>query len=70
MIGIKTTYKSCTLLECPVGLFMSMDNDTLCLKTEYGLDAYIVSTGEAFCGGATTKEELAKVRVVPCKLIY
>src|SRR5690349_14193737 len=42
--------------DCPIGLFLS-DNETLCLKTEYGsnegrIDAYIVSSGEFFWGSA------------------
>lgn len=43
-----------TLAECPVGLFISA-NGELCLKTEYSenngrITAYIVSSGEFFCG--------------------
>ena len=44
-----------TLAECPIGLFEC--SGELCLKTEYGtndgrIDAYIVSSGEFFWGGA------------------
>jgi hypothetical protein len=47
---------STTLAECPIGLFLSANNE-LCLKTEYGnnegrIDAYIVSSGEFFWGDA------------------
>jgi hypothetical protein len=43
------------LAECPIGLFMPVDSNELCLKTEYGnnegrIDAYIVSSGEFFWG--------------------
>lgn len=43
-----------TLVDCPVGLFLSEDGE-LCLKTEYSspegkIDAYIVSSGEYFWG--------------------
>lgn len=46
-----------TLANCPIGLFMPVDSDELCLKTEYGnnegrIDAYIVSSGEFFWGSA------------------
>lgn len=53
---------TCTLAECPIGLFIAQggelaDSGELCLKTEYGnndgrIDAYIVSTGEFFWGTA------------------
>lgn len=41
------------LIDAPIGLFLC--GDELCLKTEYRtssgrIDAYIVSTGESFCG--------------------
>lgn len=50
--------------ECPVGMFMSDDGE-LCLKTEYGLEAYIVSSGERFWGGVDTLEKLRHVKVCP-----
>lgn len=53
----------CELQDCPVGLFLH-DNE-LCLKTEYGLDSYIVSSGEMFWGGVSSREELAHVKVRP-----
>lgn len=43
------------LKECPNGLFMY--EDTLCLKTEYGNEAYIVWSGECFWYGSKTKDE-------------
>lgn len=57
-----------SLAECPIGLFMC--GDELCLKTEYGsnegrIDAYIVSTGEFFWGGASTIAEQRMVKVLP-----
>lgn len=56
-----------SLESCPIGLFMS-DGGELCLKTEYGdndgrIDAYIVSSGEFFWGGAKTKSEQRQVQV-------
>ena len=52
------------LEECPIGLFISGSGE-LCLKTEYGLDAYIARSGEKFWGGAKSAEALAKVYVRP-----
>ena len=59
------------LIECPVGLFKF--NDILCLKTEYMLpdgrvEAYIVSSGETFCGGVHSVEEFNNLEVTPLKL--
>lgn len=55
------------LIDAPVGLFMS--SRELCVKTEYftngGVDAYIVSSGERFWGGAKTAKELNNVEVTP-----
>lgn len=51
------------LKECHVGLFMY--EDTLCLKTEYGNEAYIVWSGECFWGGSKTKDEIGNVMVLP-----
>lgn len=52
------------LAECPVGLFES-DSGELCVKSEYGVDSYIVSTGESFWGGAKNPTELRAVMVTP-----
>lgn len=46
---------SVTLADCPVGLFVPVGSNELCLKTEYGnnegrIDAYIVASGEFFWG--------------------
>lgn len=56
-----------SLASCPIGLFVSASGE-LCLKTEYGnndgrIDAYIVSSGEFFWGGATTPKEQRQVQV-------
>ena len=56
------------LRDVPVGLFLF--EDTLCLMTEYsnegcGREAYIVSSGETFWGGAKSKEERANLDVTP-----
>jgi hypothetical protein len=59
--------------ECPVGLFRA-ESGELCLMTEYatqaagGLaqrDAYVVSSGEYFWGGAKTAAERGRVPVTP-----
>lgn len=55
------------LENCPVGLFKH--NDTIALKTEYGVDSYIVSSGEVFIGGAKSASEIGKVIVQPLKII-
>ena len=64
-----TTQTTMTLAECPVGLFIS-GSRALCLKTEYGdnegrIDAYIVSSGEFFWGGAKTRADQRKLIVRP-----
>lgn len=58
-----------TLAECPIGLFYA-DGGELCLKTEYGnnegrIDAYIVSSGEFFWGGASSERGQRAVKVRP-----
>lgn len=65
-----------TLAECPVGLFMF--KGLLCMKTEYETvnrvsscsqsDAYIVSSGEYFWGGAQSAEERQDLMVQPIDL--
>ena len=55
------------LIEAPVGLFLW--NGEMCLKTEYiagwGVEAFIVSSGETFWGGAKTSEERNNLDVTP-----
>lgn len=51
------------LKDCPIGLFVK--GNTLCVKTEYGNEAYIVCSGEYFWGGAKTKAEIGEVLVLP-----
>lgn len=58
-----------TLENCPIGMFEC--GGELCLKTEYGnndgrIDAFIVSSGEFFWGGAQTPTDQRKVLVTPC----
>ena len=65
---IKLKQKSCKLKNCPIGLFISK-NGELCLKTEYGLESYIVSSGERFWGGAKSQDDLSKVVVTPCEVV-
>ena len=56
------------LIDAPVGLFVSKEGE-MCLKTEYiadwGVEAYIVSSGETFWGGAKTAEERNNLEVTP-----
>lgn len=60
---MKTEKKLIPLMDYPKGLFMR--GDTLCVKTEYGNEAYIVWSGEYFWGGAKTKEEIGDVLILP-----
>jgi len=62
---------SCTLAECPIGLFLC--GDELCLKTEYGkndgsVDAYIVSSGESFWGDLNTGGRQQDTLVIPIEV--
>lgn len=52
------------LKDCPTGLFIA-GGKTLCVKTEYGNEAYIVWSGERFWGGADTIEGIGNVLVLP-----
>jgi hypothetical protein len=62
-----------SLDECPEGLFLF--NGTLCFKSEYHTqsqvtgysqcDAYVVSSGEYFWGGASTAEARDNLLVTP-----
>jgi|DEB0MinimDraft_3_1074331.scaffolds.fasta_scaffold170521_2 hypothetical protein len=62
-----------SLDECPEGLFLF--NGTLCFKSEYHTqsqvtgysqcDAYVVSSGEYFWGGASTAKERGALLVEP-----
>ena len=51
------------LRDCPIGLFMF--DDTLCVKTEYDNDSYIVWSGEYFWGGAKSRKQIGDVLVLP-----
>ena len=75
-IKVKKKKKPCTLLDCPIGLFLYSDNKKmiLCVKTEYGtlsggVEAYIVSSGEQFsCNGLVqTANGCRSIIVFPCK---
>lgn len=52
------------LRDYPKGLFVT-ENNTLCVKTEYGNEAYIVWSGEYFWGGAETKKAIGDVLILP-----
>lgn len=61
------------LLDLNPGLFL-FGADTLCMKTEYGDpatggEAYIISTGEAFWGGVSSKGQRARLLVTPVKIV-
>ncbi len=61
-----------TLADCPIGLFFC--DGILALKTEYGdnegrIDAYIVESGEYFCGGEISSAEQRRVIVQPVQVI-
>lgn len=60
---MKTAKKLIPLRDYPKGLFIK--GNTLCVKTEYGNDAYIVGSGEYFWGGAKTKEEIGDILILP-----
>lgn len=70
--GAVTVGEPMSLVECPVGLFLS--GSELCLKTEYGnnegrIDAYIVSSGEFFWGSSPQSiENQRKQCVLPVEL--
>lgn len=51
------------LKNYPKGLFIK--DNTLCVKTEYRNEAYIVWSGEYFWGGADTKEGIGDVLILP-----
>ena len=51
------------LRNCPIGLFIK--DNTLCVKTEYRNESYIVWSGEYFWGGAKTKQQIGDVLVLP-----
>ena len=63
--SISTNSEKLPLRDCPNGLFVSAATGTLCVKTVYGLDCYIVESGERFWGGARTESDLAEVNVIP-----
>lgn len=52
----------CLFSECKAGLFLY--DGTLCFKNEDD-DAFIISTGTRFFGGAHTKEEMGALRIIP-----
>lgn len=60
---MKTQKTLIPLREYPKGLFMH--GETLCVKTEYGNEAYIVWSGEAFWGGAKTNDDIGNVLILP-----
>lgn len=57
----------CTFGECPPGLFLM--GEDVCLRTQYGSDAYL-DNGDAFWGGASTKEDRNALIVQPLKAVW
>lgn len=62
-ITMKPADFECTLAECPPGLFL-WKGESICLKSEYGDDAYCDS-GEYFWGGTADKKLRANLKVLP-----
>lgn len=70
--SLKISEKTCKLNNVPAGSLFYYDG-TFALMTEYSTyrdgmsmpkrDAYIVDSGEYFCGGDLTTEERAKLKV-------
>ena len=60
---MKTAKTLIPLRDYPKGLFIH--DETLCVKTEYGNEAYIVWSGEYFWGGAKTKEDIGNILILP-----
>lgn len=63
---------TCTLDDCPPGLFLF--GDCLGVKSEYrrqngSVEAFVVATGEAFWGGTKTPEDCNALRVIPVELV-
>ena len=66
---VKPNGRPCKLSECPVGLFLS--GTTLCVKTQYGCDAFIIESGESFWGPAPqTKKSRDGCMVQPCVTVW
>lgn len=51
--------------ELRPGLFLY--NGTLCFKSEYGSEAFIVESGEMFKGGTKSEKEKGLLKVQPMK---
>lgn len=64
---LKPHKRRCRLVNCRPGLFL-FDGE-LCLRTEYGVDSYIVSTGEAFWGGTGSHEARGRLWVLPVDVV-
>lgn len=63
---------ACRLDECPPGLFLA--GNCLGFKAEYrnekgACEAYIVSSGEFFWGGAKTVEDREALTVTPVEIV-
>ena len=54
-----------SLKDYSAGLFISNDG-VLCVKTEYGNESYIVSSGERFWGGTENEKDLGELQIYPC----
>ena len=58
-----SSLKACKFEECPPGAFEYHNN--LFFMSEYGSEAYCISSGEIFWGGAKSKLERAGLIVTP-----
>lgn len=55
-----------SLVDCPPGLFRF--NSTLGFRSEYGDDAFVVESGEAFWGGESNRAKRNALLVIPLAL--
>lgn len=50
------------------GLFVW--DDTLCVLSQYGGEAYLCENGDAFAGGVNNKADRSRLIVQPCKATW
>lgn len=63
--------ESCTLKDCPVGIFTDSTKSIFCVKTEYTRElgdpeCYLLNSGETYWGGVNTPQERSNLLVYPC----
>lgn len=64
--GILISDEKLPLKRCPPGLFLY--DDILCLKTRYGVESYILCSGEYFSVSSSWQDQY-ETEVYPCKII-